>query len=81
MNFQKISEKINKVWIGYLYGYAIFICFFSFGVIIGFNSTLRFMIVCIWLFIISYAFILSITIIRRVIRKQEKDNNNNNNKE
>ena len=65
-------EKINKYWIGYIYGYALFGLFFSLGVIVGHNSTELFEIFSVWVMLICLAIVLPITIIREKEREKER---------
>lgn len=71
IDIDKLYEKINKVWIGQVSGYLIFMVFLSLGIIIGYNKSKDFMLLFVWILIISYLILLPIIIIRSIYRQKK----------
>ena len=74
MDINKLYDKINKKWIGFLYGLSICMILISFGIIISINFTIIQVIIALWILIFNYLFYLPITIIREVYRNRDKLN-------
>ncbi|GAG76271.1 unnamed protein product [marine sediment metagenome] len=72
MNLEKMYEKINKKWIGRLYGYSIFFILSSFGGILEFAFNLIYL--WLWLVIIGYTITLPIGFIKEHHKKLERMN-------
>lgn len=87
IDVRKLNKLIDKYWIGRVYGYLIFVLFFSLGVIVGRNGSEWLYVICNWLVVFSAIVVYPITFIRygsMVERRKEKeklDKENKNNHE
>lgn len=85
IDVKKLSKLIDKYWIGRVYGYLIFVLFFSLGVIVGRNGSEYLYVICNWLVVFSAIVVYPITFIRykaqaerrkerKELVKEQKDN-------
>ena len=86
IDVKKLSKLIDKYWIGRVYGYLIFVLFFSLGVIVGYSTSPELYIICNWLVVFSALVVYPTTFIRykaqaerrkerEKLDKENKDNN------
>jgi len=71
MDINKLYDKINKKWIGFLYGLSICMILICFGIVISVNFTIIQIITALWILIFNYLFYLPISIIRHSKKKME----------
>lgn len=69
VDINKLHDKFNKRWIGWVYGYSTLLIYCSFGAIVGFALGEAFIYFFLLLLLIGYAIALPIGFIRAYIRK------------
>ena len=73
---KKLYKRIDKYWIGHIYGYLIFILFVSVGIIIGYRQLPYLEVIATWTCLITFIACYPIVFIRAkasMIRKKERE--------